>query len=210
MKFENLIDYKEIKGYGGTVTSSFWIYGNQSHKLAYGEEFQLTVSCHFHFKNFPFDFHECPIYFGTDVYNTDQMMFDEITVFHGYNKIVKRKDPIFIDELALPFEFELEALPIKQKFLRGGFNYNISSAGILIRLRRNSLGQLLSGYYYPTTSFALLSMISFLINPDVVSSCLSMSEKLFNMNHIFSLSAFCNRKATERQKKGNRKAAERQ
>ena len=169
LKFENLIDYKEIKGYGGTVTSSFWFYGNQSHKLAYGEEFQLTVSCHFHFKKFPFDFHECPIYFGTDVYSTDQMKFDEITVFHDYNKIAKRKEPLFIDELALPFEFELEALPIKQKFLRGGFNYNISSAGILIRLRRNSLGQLLSGYYYPTTSFAMLSMISFLINPDVVN-----------------------------------------
>ena len=96
------------------------------------------------------------------------MKFHEITVFHDY-KIAKRLEPLFIDEMALPFEFELEALPIKQKFLRGGFNYNISSAGILIRLRRNSLGQLLSGYYYPTTSFALLSMISFLINPDVVN-----------------------------------------
>ena len=181
MKFENLLDYKEIKGYGGTVTSSFWIYGNQSHKLAYGEEFQLTVACHFHFNKFPFDFHECPIYFGTDVYSTDQMKFNEITVFHGYNEIIKTKELHFINELALPFEFVFEALPIKQKFLRGSFNYNISSAGILIRLRRNSLGQLLSGYYYPTTSFALLSMISFLINPDVVNH---LSKFIFLLKYL--------------------------
>ena len=77
-KFENLLDYKEIKGYGGTVTSSFWFRGDQSHTLDYGEEFQLSVSCHFHFNKFPFDFHECPIYFGTDVYSTDQMKFDEL------------------------------------------------------------------------------------------------------------------------------------
>ena len=109
------------------------------------------------------------------------MKFDEITVFHDYNKISKRQEPLFIDELALPFEFELEALPIKQKFLRGGFNYNISSAGILIRLRRNSLGQLLSGYYYPTTSFALLSMISFLINPDVVNH---LSKFIFLLKYL--------------------------
>ena len=172
----------------------------------------MTVSCHFHFNKFPFDFHECPIYFGTDVYSTDQMKFDEITVFHDYNKISKRQEPLFIDELALPFEFELKALPIKQKFLMGGFNYNISSAGILIRLRRNSLGQLLSGYYYPTTSFALLSMISFLINPDVVSSCFSLSKKYFisSIHFSFLLSDTERLKATERQKKGNRKAIERQ
>ena len=68
---------------------------------------------------------------------------------------------IHIDGLALQFEFELEALPIKKKL-------NAYFPGILISMRRNSLGQLLSGYYYPTTSFALLSMLSFLINPDVV------------------------------------------
>ena len=31
------------------------------------------------------------------------------------------------------------------------------------------LGQLLSGYYYPSGSFALLSIISYLIKPDMVS-----------------------------------------
>ena len=164
-KFENLLDYKQTRGYGVTPTSSFWIFENHSHYLQYGEEFQLTISCHFNFKNFPFDRNECPIHFGNDLYSTDELMFDQIKIYYADAITSQGKESIFIDDMALPFEFELEALAIKQK----SFNFNVSSVGILIIMRRHSLGQLLSGYYYPTASFALLSLVSFLINPDVVS-----------------------------------------
>ena len=66
----------------------------------------------------------------------------------------------------MPFEFHLEARPSFEKISDSTY----SKTGIHIRMKRKSLGQLLSGYYYPTTSFALLSMISFLINPDIVSA----------------------------------------
>ena len=147
------------------MTSSFWIFENHSHHLKYGEEFQLTISCHFNFKNFPFDMNECPIYFGNDLYSTDELIFDRIKIYYADAITSQGKDSIFIDDMALPFEFELKALAMKQE----SFNFNVSSVGILIIMRRNSLGQLLSGYYYPTASFALLSMVSFLIDPDVVS-----------------------------------------
>ena len=66
----------------------------------------------------------------------------------------------------MPFEFHLEARPSFEKISDNTY----SKTGIHIKMKRKSLGQLLSGYYYPTTSFALLSMISFLINPDIVSA----------------------------------------
>ena len=44
-----------------------------------------------------------------------------------------------------------------------------SRAGMCIALTRTNRGNLDSGYYYPSTAFALLSMISYLINPDIVS-----------------------------------------
>ena len=77
------------------------------------------------------------------------------------------EDPVILDDLALPFGIELEVLPIKEDDTGAG-TYNVSFTGILIKIKRESLGLLLSGYYYPTTSFAFLSMLSFLINPDVV------------------------------------------
>ena len=43
-----------------------------------------------------------------------------------------------------------------------------SFTGILVTLKRKSISHLLSSYYYPTTAFALLSMISYLIDPDSV------------------------------------------
>merc|ERR1712008_263366 len=54
-----------------------------------------------------------------------------------------------------------------------------SFTGMLLTIKRKSYGQLLSGYYYPTASFALLSMISFLINPDVVPGRMGMIVTLY-------------------------------
>ena len=81
--------------------------------------------------------------------------------------------PIILDnKMPFPFEFHLETLQPFQ------IVYNLqeisrdeiySFAGILIKMKRNSVGQLLCGYFYPTTSFALLSMISYLIKPEKVS-----------------------------------------
>ena len=125
----------------------------------------MTFSCHFHLSKFPFDSHECPIYFEDRRYSTNTLSINDIRVNYGKSWTGVGDDPLIVDELALPFGFELEALPIKGKYYGG---YNVSMAGILIRIKRDTLGLLLSGYYYPTTSFALLSMMSFLINPDLV------------------------------------------
>ena len=88
--------------------------------------------------------------------------------------------PLILDDLALPFGFELEVLPNKEKDV----NYNVSMAGILIRIERESFGMLLSGYCYPTISFALLSMVSFLIHPDMVRQAKNFSLTLSRMISI--------------------------
>merc|ERR1712008_241988 len=54
-----------------------------------------------------------------------------------------------------------------------------SFTGMLLTIKRKSYGQLLSGYYYPTASFALLSMISFLIKPDKVPGRMGMILMLY-------------------------------
>ena len=73
-----------------------------------------------------------------------------------------------LDSLPFPFDFELESMPNFER--KTAYNFKFSNTGILIKMKRKSLGQLVGGYYYPTTSFAFLSMISFLIKPDVVST----------------------------------------
>ena len=165
INFENLLKYELTKTYGNSVIYNLWLYDD--HLLYYGEAFQLTFPCRFYLSKFPFDSHECFIYFGDERYSTDTLMIYNFTLYYGMNSNYgtnKENVPLILDDLALPLGFELEVLPMREK----DFNYNVSQAGILIRMERESLGQLLSGYYYPTASFALLSMVSFAINPDVV------------------------------------------
>ena len=47
--------------------------------------------------------------------------------------------------------------------------YEYVNSGLKLKLQRRNIGQLLGGYFGPTAIFALLSLISFIINPDIVS-----------------------------------------
>ena len=51
--------------------------------------------------------------------------------------------------------------------------------GVNIILKRNTLNLLIGGYYIPTSLFAILSMISFFINPDVVPGRMGLLVTLF-------------------------------
>ena len=65
----------------------------------------------------------------------------------------------------MPFSFKIVA---KDDYGHYNFNYFSPYTGIVINLKREKLGNLFGGFFAPTCIFALLSMISFLIHPEVV------------------------------------------
>ena len=65
-----------------------------------------------------------------------------------------------------------------------GFNY--ASAGIKIYLRRKSLGLLFGSFYAPTATFAMLSMLSYCINPDMVIKNFKNCQFIYNYRLYFS------------------------
>ena len=131
--------------------------------------FQLTFSCNFDFSGFPFDFHECPIVYGDALLGQERMRFDTTVARFDNVSTKSGGDPIILDNLPFPFEFQLVVLPnFEVKTNRRNNLVTFSYTGIALRMRRKSLGQLLSGFFYPSAAFALLSMISFLIKPDMV------------------------------------------
>ena len=112
-------------------------------------------------------------------YKKQALTINNVTIHYGSSQITGIGDaPLILDDLTIPFEFELELLQLTEKYA-GTHNYSV--AGILIKVKRDSLGQLLSGYYYPTASFAMLSMVSFLIHPDVVRETQVSSLALFGI-----------------------------
>ena len=164
IEFGNLLKYERTEVYGDTSTFSLWYWGNQT--LEYSEEIKLTFFCNFHFADFPFDLHECRVEYGDDALGTSDITFDAVVIAYGDSETGVGDPPIILDHLPFPFEFQLESLPAFEKVYD---DLNFSYTGMLLKMRRKSLGQLLSGYYYPTASFAFLSMISYLINPEIVS-----------------------------------------
>ena len=164
----HVIELKKRQIYGDTDASLSLVFPSSRwprNRLVV-ELFQLTFSCNFDFTEFPFDSHDCPLQYGDVVESQENLrlnvtlaVFDNITTTIG-------GDPIVLDNLPFPFEFQLVSLPNFEIINRqhGSFSWT----GIVLKMRRNSLGQLLIGYFYLTASFALLSMISFLIKPDMV------------------------------------------
>ena len=57
-----------------------------------------------------------------------------------------------------------------------GYNYSYSK--MKIYMNRNDLGYLFGSFYGPTGMFAGLSLISYAINPDIVSNIILMNYKL--------------------------------
>ena len=167
IEFRELMEFEGTPMLGDTDSSTSVVFPlNQNRFAAYN--FQLTFSCDFNFAEFPFDHHDCPMEYGDGFFGQQYMTFN-ITMATFSNKSTKSGgDPIIMDKFPFPFEFQLVSLPTFELMDRNMIPW--SYASIALNMRRKSPGQLLCGYFYPTAAFALLSMISFLIKPDVVSS----------------------------------------
>ena len=70
---------------------------------------------------------------------------------------------LIIPNTTTPFIVSVEILPNKTMW---GI---VSSTGLRINLQRNSIALLMGSFYVPTGIFAIMSMASYVINPEVVS-----------------------------------------
>ena len=133
--------------------------GYNNGTLVYAESFEITFSCPFSFANFPFDSQKCCLGYFAPLEN----LYMGITANVSYEHI---NSSAFNVMKKLPFEItvkpvETEVLVINQE--------KMYVTGMCIEMERKSSNFLLSSYYFPTLTFALISMISFLIKSDVVS-----------------------------------------
>ena len=173
----------------GGIDSFFFVYSIYPgfSGLVYAEQYELTISCNFHLQSFPFDSHKCRIEFGDFWYATQKLNLKGTKIWvRGYPVITTEDDPLIINDLPYPYEFQLQSIPV---FEIGYSGYNYSKTGALLTLERNSIGHLMVGYYYPTSAFALLSMISYLIDADIVRFLLHKTKICvlhFILNHFLS------------------------
>ena len=171
IRFRKTIKIVPTRYYGGPQGYLFMY--ERNHSMEYAAEFILTFSCQFNFENYPFDSQECPIEYGDFLYQTHHVTLNSTRIVYENIDTVFGDDPIIIDDL--PFEFQLRAMKTTNKTVAG---YTYSYTGVHLTIIRKTMRKLIISYYLPTTFFSLLSMISFLIKPDVVCFLTSIQKNL--------------------------------
>ena len=165
-----VIEVEKTKFYGAGSTSAstdLWYEGNQS--LYYEEGWKLEFLCIFQLSDFPFDSQECNLYIGGYYEDSRTLTLNPLSIsFNSEIETTIGEKPIIRDRLYQSYKLQLETYAVDEDISEESMSYT----GMIIKLRRKSLGHLSSSYYYPTASFALLSLISYLIKPDIVSSLL--------------------------------------
>ena len=140
------------------------------------EDFKVTLSCNFDFLMFPFDKHQCYLKFINPYYEKDQAKFTPTSIYVKSSSTNLTDQPLLIKDHKLPYEISVASIPTGQYFLT---KYTHATTGIVFNLERNDIGQLIGGFFWPTGIFTIISLVSFLIDPDVVPGRMGLLLSVF-------------------------------
>ena len=179
MEKTKLIDVKD---------SFYYLWHLHPYYKEFSEDIKLTFSCDFDFEMFPFDKHKCYLRFFNPYYAHQYIKLTPTRILVNSSSTNVTKAPLLVQTSRLSYKVTVESIPLS--FVsRGGID--IKSSGIVIILKRNDIGQLIGGFFWPTGIFTIISLVSFLINPDIVPGRLGMLLTVFLIitNNYNSLNA---------------------
>ena len=165
MKKIRVKNIQQQRLYGPTSSNYFWF--QYPHHLEYLETLKVEFYCSFDFTNFPFDQHKCNINFGSLGVSIKYIRLSPTKIIYSGNSTKFGGKMMKISSTRIPFDMKVESTE-PFNILDAGYNY--SHAGFKLYFYRNEIGGLLSGFYLPTGLLAIMSMISFGINPEVVKA----------------------------------------
>ena len=155
---------------------------NQTQKLVWFKQiiiYKLKFACAMDFSSYPFDSHFCTWKIRNLIENNQsvQLIVDFVQE-ETKNVSGTAQVPLKIMSPNVQFDIEVFALPSETEYSDGELK---SIALIQFKLTRNEqvLQQLFTGYFAPMGFFALLSLISYLIKPEIVPGRMGMLTVLF-------------------------------
>ena len=172
--FKNSLGTDKDANYGSGAYSYFWFI--PPHLMLFADVITQIVSCEMDFTLFPFDHHTCDMVFYLTQHPSDYVMFVSPTVFKGENHVSIGEGLMNIPTKRLPYTISVESLNTSLAYTLGKKR---SATGVRFHFARSSIGLLLGGYYVPTGIFASLSLVSFIIKPEVVPGRMGLLVTLF-------------------------------
>ena len=171
--FSNAVHTTSLPLYG-TGNAPYFIYFDiPKQKFEFQKTMKVTFGCDLDFNTYPFDHHSCDFDYGfaqlyhySPINGTKFSKLEPVMILNKENatpELLVGSKPI--PNQHLPFEFTMAP---KESFSLANVNFFSPFTGITITFRRKTLGLLLTSYFIPTATFAMLSMVSYFISPDVV------------------------------------------
>ena len=129
----------------------------------YRDDYKIVTYCDFEFSSFPFESLSCKVTYRLSVLTVGYITLSKPSIYFNFNNDEMTRIKIGTN---LPYDIYAEAT---DPFILDDHGYLFPATGVTFHLTRNNLGSLLSGYYAPMASFAILAILSFNIHIDAVS-----------------------------------------
>ena len=133
------------------------------------------ISCNLDFHTFPFDSHECTLDLKNWIGASYRVMFNSIEILtNDINGTEINGDIIEVNaNERYEYNFIFKTLPASV-FLDYGIEYTMAQVSINFKRSIRNRNKIFGGYHVTTGTFALLSLISFSIEQDVVPGRMGM------------------------------------
>ena len=152
-------------------TTFYWLQNRRTFEIPevgvqaeYRDDFKIVSFCNFDFAHFPFETLICNVTYR--LYDLSILYYNfksKPEIYFGFDN--KKQDIIPIGT-NLPYDITAKAIEL---FTLDDSGTVYSATGVKFVLKRNDLGLLMSRFYGPMACFAILAMLSYNINIDVVN-----------------------------------------
>ena len=182
--FDKVLTVTKISTFGKMQAFDFWLKPSEN-KMWYTEALEVTFACELDFSEFPFDEHNCSFIMGDYENGVDWMMFNNSKLEYNGLIVEDNHSSLEILDSTTPYYFKLRKLDSFEKFRAPDTFHFI---GIQVDMKRKGLGTLLNTFYVPTAMFAIISMISFTVDPSCVPGRMGMIVTLLLISsNVYSI-----------------------
>ena len=180
--FPTSIQIKRVGGLKGeSLRSLSYSYYEGGLWFSYSDALVITSQCQMNFETFPFDHQYCQWSLNSQLLTSDELLLKTISISTSFNRNYKAYSVNESAELFAPgISFNVQVLtthPLVEDFE----GYKLSSTGLEFHFQRksNEVHRLFSSFFFPSGTFAILSLCSFSIKPDIVPGRMGMLVTIF-------------------------------
>ena len=175
LTFHKLHSVEKMSGLGYKKWNEYYLNdpNTKGVNMEMNELLKITIACNFTFHLFPMDNQLCDLSLYDPINPVNLLVINEIKALcHNGKECSDLKNVYYFpNQPELPYRIGLKSMGMLNYSTWENIDpYTYPYSTIRFIFERNSLGLLVGSFYLPTGLFAILSMASYIINPDIVST----------------------------------------